>query len=357
MNHEEGVGQSIIILNQKSSDTSEHCISDDDFEFCEMIGTGVSSCVYRAIHKETNRVVALKKINWGLSPERIAKEIKLMMKLSHPHICKLITIYRKDDAVTLVLEYIPHLHHRQLLGSLKGFTLKHYLFQLMLAIEYLHKNKLIHHDIKPGNFLFDPETCNGSLIDYGLCEVDMSVNSKIDLTKAKESLSVPLPEFENPKGYRNRPKLVVNHGGTRGYIAPELLMKGWNQTPKVDVWSAGVILLSILTKRYSFFSQEKDLVALCEVAAVFGEDKIYECGLETSKRIKFPCSYKDTHSLKEIVYACNAELVNEPVDESIWSLLDGMLNPVPSRRFTAKEVLDHPFFDDIRDQYKYCSRD
>ena len=36
-------------------------LTDDDFEIGEMIGTGVSSCVYRAVSRTTNRVVALKK--------------------------------------------------------------------------------------------------------------------------------------------------------------------------------------------------------------------------------------------------------------------------------------------------------
>ncbi|OHT08131.1 CMGC family protein kinase [Tritrichomonas foetus] len=320
-----------------------------------MIGTGVSSCVYRAIHKETGRVVALKKINWGIGPERTAKEIKWMMKLSHPHICRLVTLYRIDDAVTLVLEYIPHLHHRFLQPKLRGRILKHYIFQLMLAIEYLHRNKVIHHDIKPGNFLFDPETCHGSLIDYGLCEHDASLNVGLTAIDDYKKMIKPVPnEFINPRMYLNRPKLRGTHGGTRGYIAPEILMRAWNQTPKVDVWSAGVILLSILTDRYSFFSQEKDCVALCEIAALLGEERLMDCAIETQRRIKFPCPYPDSHSLKEVCYGCNAKLVEEPVDEKIWDLLEGMLEPIPTRRYSSKMVIDHPYFDDIRGEYGYC---
>ena len=48
---------------------------------------------------------------------------------------------------------------------------------------------------------------------------------------------------------------VASRAGTPGFRAPEILQRCINQTPKVDVWAAGVIFASLLTRRYPFFHQ------------------------------------------------------------------------------------------------------
>jgi serine/threonine protein kinase len=59
----------------------------------------------------------------------------------------------------------------------------------------------------------------------------------------------------------------VNRGGTKGFRAPEVLLKVAHQTTAIDIWSAGVILLSMLCSRYPVLSHSVDDVALLEITA------------------------------------------------------------------------------------------
>ena len=86
------------------------------------------------------------------------------------------------------------------------------------------------------------------LIDFGLAE------------KEKDRLMA---------GERRHKKVGdgVNRGGTKGFRAPEVLLKVLHQTTAIDIWSAGVILLSMLCSRYPVLSHSVDDVALLEIIA------------------------------------------------------------------------------------------
>lgn len=68
----------------------------------------------------------------------------------------------------------------------------------------------------------------------------------------------------------NRKKQHVNRAGTRGFRPPEVLLKVSAQSPAIDVWAAGVILLSFLSGRFPFFASNDDTDALAELATTFG---------------------------------------------------------------------------------------
>lgn len=60
----------------------------------------------------------------------------------------------------------------------------------------------------------------------------------------------------------------VNRGGTRGFRAPEVLLKVAHQTTAIDIWSAGVIMLSMLCNRFPVLSHKPDDdVSLLEITA------------------------------------------------------------------------------------------
>ena len=68
--------------------------------------------------------------------------------------------------------------------------------------------------------------------------------------------------------------------GTSGFRAPEVLLRYTNQTTSVDIWSAGIILLCLLSGRYPFFKATDDNMAIIQLISVFGTDKIRRIALK-----------------------------------------------------------------------------
>lgn len=50
--------------------------------------------------------------------------------------------------------------------------IRHYIYELLLGLKELKSLGIYHRDIKPGNFLYNPETKRGMIIDFGLAEID-----------------------------------------------------------------------------------------------------------------------------------------------------------------------------------------
>jgi cell division control protein 7 len=128
-----------------------------------------SPLFFFGLSKTTGRQCALKRLIWTLSPQRIVKEIQFMKKLNHPSIVKFFSFYRQEEQVSLVLECLPHVPFRELLPILTPHHVKLYMFQLLSALSHCHANHIIHRDVKPSNFLFDPTTNQGEVDRLRTC--------------------------------------------------------------------------------------------------------------------------------------------------------------------------------------------
>ena len=93
--------------------------------------------------------------------------------------------------------------------------------------------------------------------------------------------------------YIFRPAFKASRAGTRGFRAPEVLFKFPDQTPSIDIWSIGIIFLTILTRQYPFFNSPDDLEAFLEIISLFGTKKISEAakiyGIVSSSLLIFIC--------------------------------------------------------------------
>ncbi|GMM33125.1 serine/threonine protein kinase [Saccharomycopsis crataegensis] len=372
------------------------------YKVLEKIGEGTFSSVYKAedlvgisnkvikIHRSKHDItsrkkfplVALKKIYVTSSPQRIYSELKFLYNLSGcRNIIPIVDAVRFEDQIVIVLPYCEHADYRDYYRDLPFNGIKIYMYELLSALSFIHDRGVIHRDVKPNNFLFNPATRRGVLVDFGLAEkVRDPHEHKYTCACISGGLSLSDYTDNEGKGYPkddDRPARRANRAGTRGFRAPEVLLKCPNQTTKIDIWSAGVILLSLLARRFPFFDSNDDVDALVELTTIFGVHLMKHCaalhglGFETN----LPTLNDNSRSLSEIVfYALNIEKeANTFPEDSVafdtlnclsddgsvddsemgvkhkvgFHLLKCLMELNYSKRYSADEALSHKFFEEF----------
>ncbi|KAM3185705.1 hypothetical protein ACTXT7_005817 [Hymenolepis weldensis] len=146
----------------------------EKYKILKKIGRGGYSDVYKARHRQTKEVVALKKLRKevikSLPPDVWIKEVEILASLNHPNIIEIFDVMRSKHtkSICLVLEYAQY-NLRDVIKVAAfsyeqiGFVMR----QLLQAVKYLHDNSIIHKDIKQENLLLNE---NGvlKLADFGV---------------------------------------------------------------------------------------------------------------------------------------------------------------------------------------------
>lgn len=253
------------------------------------IGKGAYAIVRYAIHKATNRKVAIKiydksKFQDSNRLRNVHREIEILKKLNHSNVLKMYEAIETEMHLYLVLELVNGM-------SLNEYVKKHVerrlsendacriFYQIMLALEYCHGNDVAHRDIKFDNVLLDHSN-NVKLIDFGF--------------------STCMPKNQKTKTFC----------GTPSYMAPEIIKKNEYHGPPVDIWACGVVLYGMLCGYFPFKSHS---------------DK--EC-------------YKKI--LTGIVY------IPSFVSFEPKELIEKILVLDPEKRPTAKEILSNPWLKRLR---------
>lgn len=251
--------------------------------------------------KQKNPLVALKQIYVTSSPNRIYNELNLLYMLSgNSHVAPLLDILRLHDQVLAILPYYQHADFRDFYRDIPIKGIKKYMWELFQGLEFVHSKGIMHRDLKPTNFLYDPFKGKGVLVDFGLAEKmplsyslsnTRSSNTCPCLSKDKSIARTHSKRLNIKAAYPKldqRPPRRANRAGTRGFRAPEVLLKCTNQTTKIDIWSAGVIGLSLLARKFPLFNSPDDIDALIEILLIFGQEKLskavelHGCGLEVN---------------------------------------------------------------------------
>ena len=100
--------------------------------------------------------------------EKISREVKILQILSGgPNIIGMTDMVRESEAQTpcLVFEFVNNLDHRVLYPTLSGTDIRHYLYQLLKALDFANSKGIMHRDVKPQNIMIDPKTRTLRLID------------------------------------------------------------------------------------------------------------------------------------------------------------------------------------------------
>ncbi|RDW68017.1 putative mitogen-activated protein kinase HOG1 [Coleophoma cylindrospora] len=311
--------------------------------------------------KRRPKYVAIKKIYVTSSPARILNEIELLNDLRGCRsVCPLITAFRHTDQVVAVLPYFRHTDFREYFRKMTVPDMQIYFRSLFTALDAVHDQGILHRDIKPTNFLYEPDKKRGVLVDFGLAERE-GTDCKpcicmLDSGERRRRVHASVAAQVGPaSGYPkndSRPSRRANRAGTRGFRAPEVLFKCTDQTTKIDIWSAGVILLTILSKRFPFFNSTDDIEAMIEIATIFGQKRMKQCALlhGTVFETSIPTIGQAGFTLEKIILwsTCrndggDGEIPLTSEEKLAVRFLERCFELDPHKRISAKEALEHPF--------------
>ncbi|KAL9032979.1 MAG: hypothetical protein Q9214_007729, partial [Letrouitia sp. 1 TL-2023] len=185
----------------------------------------------------------------------------------------------------------------------------------------------------------------GTESGYCLC-LDNNHDRRVKLESSKSLAQATSAGY--PKNDQ-RPSRRANRAGTRGFRAPEVLFKCAAQSAKIDIWSVGVILLTILCQRFPFFNSADDVEAMIEMASIFGQRKMKSVALlhGTVFECTLPTVGQSGYCLKQIVqwsagrYESEGDL--DPEMMECIAFLELCLELDPRKRVSARKALASDF--------------
>lgn len=188
------------------------------FEILDRMGEGSYGSVYKAKHKSTGKIVAIKVIPVELDLNELMKEIAILKDCNSEYVVRYYGSYYKENDLWIVMEYCGGGSLSDLTQkgthSMKEEEIRHLTASVLLGINYLHGHKKIHRDIKAGNVL---------MTNSGMAKLaDFGVSAQLDSTLSKR-------------------KTII---GTPFWMAPEVIQELYYDG-RADIWSLGITCIEM----------------------------------------------------------------------------------------------------------------
>ena len=279
--------QNSLVLNNDVivSDTHQDLLSV--YEKVKLLGEGSFGEIWLVRHKLLGKEFALKIIEKSpySNVNQIINEINILKTLDHPNILKILEFHLENDKFYIVTDYCPEGELFNEIEKKRIFTEKEtsfIIYQILQAVRYCHKMRIVHRDIKPENIMILDRESNGllhvKLIDFGTAKL-----------------------FAEGK----KQKAIV---GSSYYIAPEVIKGKYDE--ECDLWSIGVIMYIMLVGAPPFNGEEEDDILRSVTSGKYDTT----CTAYTS------------------------------LSDNAKNLMTRLLTYNPAQRITAEEALSHPWF-------------
>eukprot|EP01039_Chlorochromonas_danica_P003804 gene3804-4154_t len=290
-----------------------------EYRMIKKLGRGSFGEAYLGFNAKYNYTCVIKIYTSKMAYMKMLREILLLQTVcGGPNIMKLYDVIKESQEghPALIVEYVDggsqdvdHIYQ-----TLTPSQVQYYMRELLVALAYTHQMEIIHRDLKFHNALINPTKRYLRLIDFGL-----SIFHEPDV----------------------RNKTIV---GTKSFEAPELLLVERSYDYKVDMWSYGVMLATLLLRKFPMFPGGSSDKVLKNIAGVIGGDdlKAYLDHLGRPYNASEDVFTKQPSrvSWKEIAEP-GSEIYLTPEAED---LLNRLLRWDPAERLSAREAIYHPYF-------------
>ncbi|KAG7229150.1 hypothetical protein INR49_013093 [Caranx melampygus] len=284
----------------------------EKYEKIGKIGEGSYGVVFKCRNKDTGQIVAIKKFVESEDDPIIKKialrEIRMLKQLKHANLVNLIEVFRRKRKLHLVFEYCDHTVLNELDRHPRGVPehlVRSITWQTLQAVNFCHKQNCIHRDVKPENILITKHQVI-KLCDFGFAR-------------------------------------ILNYVATRWYRAPELLVGDTQYGPPVDVWAIGCVFAELMSG-IPLWPGKSDMDQLYLIRKTLGDL------IPRHQQVFSNNQFFSGVSIPE-------PLVMEPLEQKYpnlshqaLSLMKGCLRMDPSERLTCEQLLQHPYFDSLREK-------
>lgn len=218
----------------------------DEFTFLKKLGEGGMATVYRAEDRSFKDLVAIKvlKKEYAHHPnirKRFIDEARKLHRINHPNVIKVRRIIDAGDLVAFVMDEVNGCTLDDYVKKciiLSDELIKKLWIQMIKTVKHVHEQGVIHRDIKPSNFMVDSSD-NIRLLDFGIAK-DTSASSDYTATGVSQQM------------------------GTPTYMSPEQIRSTKDVGIQSDIYSLGVVLWFMITKKDPYAAQKLSLFDLYE---------------------------------------------------------------------------------------------
>jgi serine/threonine protein kinase len=146
----------------------------------------------------------------------------VLRRIQHPRVVKILEVFEAERHMLIVMEHMAGGDLSQFVkakGHLSEAEARQVLSQIVEGVAVVHRNRILHRDLKLDNILLDAKHSKVKLCDFGICRVV------------------------------KRGQVITDISGTPAYVAPEVIAGLGYEGYASDVWSLGVLLYALLSAR------------------------------------------------------------------------------------------------------------
>lgn len=289
------------------------CRSVSSYEKLNVIEEGTYGVVSRAREISTGKIVALKKLKYLAGeygfPISSIREIQTLRKIKHPNIVELIEIVvgSTHADIYLVMEFVEHDLYAILTNHANPFSqseIKSIMMQLVEGTYELHRNWILHRDLKTANLLMTKQG-QVKIADFGLSTL-----------------------------YGNEEHKYTAKVVTLNYRAPEVFICGGYYSAPIDMWAVGCIFAELLNNCLFIKNGKQEISVLQEIF------RLVDVPTEESWPEYFAMKPPVKLPEKSITFIQQFPKATE----NAIDLLTQLLTLNPRHRITANKALQHDFF-------------